>query len=566
MYVVGVNAIGHDASACIALDGTVICAAEEERFSRSKHAVGQRPHRALSWCLQKAGITLADVSLVATPWLLQSEADRSVGRYTTGLPATRSPQGFTIELDSDRDYPPYLAPLFDRFQSESRRLPPLVRVSHHLAHAASAYRCSGWNDAAVLVVDGEGDGVSTTIARGRRGVLEAQLQLPPSHSLGHLYSALAKYLGFADFGEGKAMGLATFGRADPLDAFRLDDEGYSVPKWFPTSFEGNGAEAVKTAWVNYLHRTFGACGVIDPDAHSAVAGTVAAAAVQSELERVLVSIARCATKYAGTGRLAVAGGVGFNCSANGVLRTLPEIEDLYLQPAAGDAGAAIGAALEAGARLLGWRPSRLGHMYLGPEYSDTDVDFVLREIGVDWTEINDPAAVAAELIAEGAIIGWFSGAAEFGPRALGHRSILATPASPEVRDRVNRIKHRELWRPLAPSVLEDRTPLLFGANVQLPFMVERTIATSDFLDRIPGVVHVDSSMRPHTVDRGIEPTYGRLLDHFEARTGLPCVINTSFNDEREPMVLSPRDAIATFFSTGLSALVFNGALLRKSRP
>ena len=559
MLVLGLNGAGpHDAAACLVHDGRVLCAVEEERLSRSKHAVRQRPYHAMQWCLEHVGVTLDDVDVLATSWDLELDHGPGSGRR------------FTMEVGRPGALPPSLAPLLERHVRDGERVPPVAYVSHHLAHAASAYRCSGFDEAAVLVVDGEGDGVSTTLARGRAGDLEAIELFPPSFSLGHYYAALTQYLGFNAFSEGKVMGLAAYGRPhDVAGDFELTADGYRPgPRAVPS--DDAGVKEIRAFWfdrfverhgpgIAVAHRAWRGVG----DEAFAWAATIASSA-QAELERVLCHLASVLLESLETKNLVIAGGVALNCSANGRLARLPAVGNLFVQPMASDSGTAIGAALEADHRIGGSAPAPFDHVFLGPSFSDDAIADVLREAGATSRRVDDAASAAVDLLAAGRVVGWFQGAMEGGPRALGHRSILASPHDEATRDRVNDIKRRERWRPLAPSMRQDRTSLAFGSETRSPFMIVRHDVEPGALPMAPAVVHVDGSTRVQTVDAAVDPLYASLLDGFESVTGIPCVINTSFNDETEPIVCTPRDALRTYFSSGIDALVIGRHVLEKS--
>jgi carbamoyltransferase len=565
----------HDASACLVDGGRIVAFAEEERFSRRKHAFGQQASYAVSYCLEQAGLTLDDVDYIATPWFETGNAVRG--------PAGSNPEiSFALHpVDYESEHlPDFALDALSLVLPGARRLPPVVHVSHHLAHAASAYRCALFEESAILVIDGEGDRVSTTIARGANGCIEPIAQFPISSSLGHFYEAVTAFIGFGHTGQGKAMGLAPYGRpVHAFDEIKLHDEGYEIDlaiddgRCDPVR---GGWRGVGAAWQVHLDRRFGPPNpsrmTIDPDSMRPRDTTRwrqreldIVASAQLVLEKTLCHLASIAVRESGSARLLLAGGVALNCSANGAIRRLPFVEDLFVQPIAGDAGAALGAALEVSAWAGCDVRSDFTDVALGPEFSDDQIVSILRGVGVSFTAPDDICDVVARLLARDKVLGWFQGRMEGGPRALGRRSILAPPQSEELRDRTNDVKRRARWRPLAPAVRVEEAERLLDSLMVSPYMIVSDQVRADIRHAVSGIVHVDGSTRPQTVDRARNAPFWELLTSFQSRVGLPCVINTSFNDEAEPIVCTPYDALRTYFSTDLDALAIGSFLLCKDR-
>ncbi|WP_406120401.1 hypothetical protein OIE52_50835 [Streptomyces canus] len=557
----------HDSAACLVHDGKIVAFAEEERFSRRKHNGDSRSCRqAVSYCLHEAGIGIEDVDGISAGWNpywpeRREFLDDSVARELLG------------------DY------WTDGVRAKGVRILP-----HHLAHAASAFYCSGASDAAVLVADGSGDGISTSLWHGGPNGLRLIREWPFTQSLGWFFETVAEHLGFASWTDaGKLMGLAPYGSDRYRFPFiRVDDDGYRIDlSAFGLPAAGDfSAEYADLAYYQRLKEAYRTAftdlgmerrrPVRRYDADSGQMATITefsfkqmdfAASAQHQLEQCLVSLARSAMRATGSDKLCLAGGVALSCSANGVLAREFGAEKLFVQPAAGDSGLAIGGALEL-AREAGDLPAgrdRLTSMALGPSFSDDTVGRTLRHLSLTGEFLGDRIeSRVAEELAAGKVVGWFQGRMEGGPRALGQRSILGDPRSVAVRDRINKtVKNRESWRPLAPSMLRSAADKYVDGQGPADFMIVAYQATDPARADIPGVVHVDGSMRPQIIDDSAQTPYARLLTAFHAATGVGTLLNTSFNHESEPIVSSPRDALRTFYSTPMDLLAIGGHLLSK---
>lgn len=542
--VVGLSAFYHESTCCLVRGGELVAAASEERFSRVKHDP-RLPVEAFRFCLEAGGgLDPADIDAVA---YYESPAEKHSRQLWALAQGGGSGAG-----------PPWLDP--GRPEREVReRLGwegPLRTYPHHLSHAASAYLYSGYPEAAILTVDGVGEWATTTYGRGVGGDLELFDEVRFPHSLGLFYSTVTAYLGFrVNGGEYKVMGLAPYGQ--PRHAERLRRVLRNGP---------GGAFSLDLAYFDFLHgrRMYS-------DALSELLGerprrpgdeieprhADLARSAQEVLEEVLLDKVRHLHERVGGDSLCMAGGVALNCVANGrILREGP-FRHLFVQPAAGDAGGALGAAALAHRDLAGGRVSPLRHVFLGPRWSSGEVAELLAAAGLDAADHRgrEEALVedVAARLAAGQVVGWFQGAMEMGPRALGARSLLASPLDPGMRDRLNRrIKRREGFRPFAPAVLADRARDWFDLDHPSPFMLETCAVTSR--RPLPAVTHVDGSARPQTVDPATAPRFAALLAAFERRTGCPVLLNTSFNVRGEPIVRSPADALFCLADTGIDAL------------
>jgi carbamoyltransferase len=529
--ILGLNAYHGDAAAALVIDGALVAAAEEERFNRVKHSAGF-PTQAAAWCLAQAG---------------PSEVDTvAVGCLESSLPA--DPRA---ELGFDADW---------------------VFVEHHLAHLASSFRVSGFEEAALLSVDAFGDGVSTMLAEGRGSTLEVLDRVVFPHSLGVLYTAVTQWLGFPRFGdEGKVMGLAPYGVprfAGELhrlvrpagELFELD-LAYFTHHEHPLELTWiEGSPTVRRLFSPRLEELLGPARERDDELTSLHEDV--AASLQAVLEEHVLRVANALWERTRLPRLCLAGGVALNAVANGRILRETAFEEVFVQPAASDSGTAIGAALDV-ANANGFV---MDHAYWGPGYSDDECAAALAGAGIDADRLDEEelCAVVAERIAAGDVVGWFQGRMEFGPRALGNRSILADPRRHEIKDVLNaRIKHREPFRPFAPSVLAEKAGEWFEQDHPSPFMVLVYRTRAEKRELIPGVNHVDDTGRLQTVTRAANPRYHRLIREFDRRTGVPMVLNTSF-DENEPIVMTPADALETFRRTRIDLLVLGSLVARRS--
>jgi carbamoyltransferase len=560
----------HDASACLAIDGRIVAFAEEERFSRRKHHKNSRScAMAAAYCLSEAGLSLADVDEVALAF----------------NPAWPEPSEICVDSG-------LIAELLDPALFGGHQPRQLTVIEHHVAHAASAFHPSGFEEAAVLVVDGSGDGISATIAHGTPYGLKAMRQWPFSQSLGWFYETVAEHLGLGDWtSSGKLMGLAGYGNPDRYSlqflrpesgGYKLDLSAYGVRPdeqvedqytdlRYYRRVKAAYAEAYTRLGIPPHRRTrsyaTGTGRLVTDTAFRAEHADLAAAS-QRLLEQCLIELAREAIRLTGSTRLCVAGGVGLNCSANGRLAALGDVHELFVQPAAGDAGCAIGSALEVALRRgeLTLPAPAMTSAALGPAFTSDSIHMLLTDYGLAFQDrgADLPVAVAAHL-ASGRTVGWFQGRMEAGPRALGQRSILADARRVQAREHINnRIKHREPWRPLAPVLLQEAALSLLGTKTPHPFMIVACEATPVAQEVIPAAVHADGTLRPQTVANDEESPYARLLYSFAEQTGrAPALLNTSFNHESEPIVCTPRDAVATFAASPLDLLAIGPFLVAK---
>ena len=549
MNIIGLSAFYHESACCLLQDGRLVAAVSEERFSRVKHDP-RLPVQAFRYCLQAGNISLPDVDGVA---YYESPVKKLSRQLWAGVP----------EGDADLSW-------LDPHQTERairERLGydgPILFFDHHRAHAASAFFYSGFRDAALFTVDGVGEW-ATTYGRGEDATLDVFEEVHFPHSLGLLYATITSYLGFrVNNGEYKVMGLAPYGEPrfvneiHQLVQTRLGGQ-YTLAMEYFDFVRG------RRMYSPLLCDLFGAS---PREAESEITPfhCDVAKSVQVVLEEIVLEKVRYLAGRVDSGNLCMAGGVALNCVANGRIVREGPFERLFVQPAAGDAGGSLGAAALAHARLTGRRYSDepLAHVYLGPRYTTDEVAAVLiaTELPVHGFRHHEAELLEAvvDRLEANKVVGWFHGAMEFGPRALGARSILANPLDPDIRDRLNRmIKKREAFRPFAPSVLAEHAADHFDLDHPSPFMLETCRMTSSLA--LPGVTHVDGSARPQTVGRAQNPRFAALLEAFYRRTGCPMLVNTSFNVRGEPIVCSPADALLCMARSGLDALVLDDFLL-----
>jgi carbamoyltransferase len=591
MHILGISCYFHDASAAILRDGQLIAAAEEERFSRVKHDFGF-PSRAIQFCLDEAGITGADLDYVAFFEKPFVKFDRILQTAFAEVP--KSAAVFRQAIT---------AWLLDKLWVKNRiretlRIPAerILFVEHHQSHAASAFFCSPFDEAAILTVDGVGEWATATTGRARDGAVEITHEVHFPHSLGLLYSAFTAFLGFeVNEGEYKVMGMAPYGRPrfveDVRTLINVDRDGAFSLNLEYFDFQHSTTRTYSDAFV----KLFGAPRPVEtlfftdasgfpsyfgekPSNYAELAAANQryadlAASIQAVTEETLLTMARAACERAGTSKLCMAGGVALNSVANGRILREAGVTDLFVQPAAGDSGAALGAALFAYHQILG-RPRGfvMEHAAWGQQHSMDAIRVAAAASGFRTEECRDEDAMldrTADLLAFGRVVGWHQGRFEWGPRALGQRSILADPRRADMKDVVNvKIKFREPYRPFAPSVLQESADTYFdtgGASAQYParFMLLVEPVKEEARAVLPATTHVDHSARLQTVVQSASPRYHALISRVGRATGVPVVMNTSFNLRGEPIVNTPAEAISTFSRSGLDALVMDLLILYK---
>ncbi len=580
-YILGVSALYHDAAAVLLCDGVVVAGVQEERFSRLKHDA-TFPLRSAKWCMDRAGITAADLT-----WLVFYEKPlRKFERILSTSVATfpKSWASFPRQMRAWLGDKLWLrGNLCEAFGVPASKL---LFCEHHLSHAASAFYASPHHDAAILTVDGVGEWATTSLWRGRGSQIEPVAEVRFPHSLGLYYSAITAHLGFAvNEGEFKVMGMAAYGeprfleemgpllKVEPGGAFSVDLD-YFAWHWHPTQ-----SASPKLAQVLGAPRFPGTpftprqapegASLAEVEASQRYADIAATA--QAQTEEVMLHLVKHAHATVGTEALCLAGGVALNSVANHRVAAEGPYPHVWIQPAAGDAGGALGAALWVWHAVLGHpRGASMTRADIGRDTPLSTSREILDDLGARYVDVGDEAPErAGDDLAEGKVIGWMNGRCEWGPRALGHRSILADPRRAEMRDVVNvRVKFREPFRPFAPSVVAEAADRYFeipaAAAAPSRFMLSTGPVREAARETLGAVTHVDGTARVQVVDADTSPAYHRLISQFGARTGVPVVLNTSFNLKGEPVVSSPVDAMASFVRSGLDLLYIDG--LRVERP
>ncbi len=572
MIVLGVGgAVGHDPAAAIVVDGKTVAAAEEERFNRNKHSKGLQPELSAQFCLKCAGLKPGDVQVVAIPFAPISIFGPARWHYARRH-LYAPDRAWVAIFNGNRRYRRLVQNVFAMLQRigiDPAKI-QLVPVEHHLAHASSAYHLSGYTNAAIMSIDGVGEYCTTWFGYGEHGRIHRLKEFYAPDSLGGMYGAVTEFLGFEMLdGEFKVMGMAPYGDAGRFDVSRLmhwDERGFTINTrlvncigWRRYKRDGRG-----TFFAQRLVDLWGPArkgdDIDEPYIHIA-------AAVQKTLEEIILALTKF---YLGphikrTNRLCYAGGVALNVKANKrLIESLGPVGELFVQPAASDAGTALGAATYA-AHHLGDTIEPMTHAYLGPEYSNDEIEAALNKRGIRYEHCESITDVASDLLAKGEVVAWFQGRMEFGPRALGNRSILGNPALKGVADNINaQIKYRERWRPFCPSLADHVAHDVLQSSHPSPYMTFTFDVAEKWKSRIPEVVHKDGTARPQIVTPLSNRRYYELIEKFAAKTHIPVLLNTSLNRRGEPMVCSPDDAFNMFYASDLQNLAIGDFLVRKS--
>jgi carbamoyltransferase len=547
----------HDSSACVVRDGELLFAVAEERISRLKHDA-RFPANAIRACLDFTGIRADQLDDVCFGWPTAGyEYRHDLKLFATG----QRPITYLDVLNSTLHF---LSMWHQKvganpFQQQFGPVHARMRfVQHHVAHALSTYAYSGFDDATVVIMDGHGATEATSIWHGHGGRIDHVLTIQYPDSLGLFYGEFTEFLGFhRNSDEWKVMGLAPYGQPG-IDLRPFIDPEAAPYRVNTKRVIGNGSQPF-SGMTPLLGPPRAAESEID-DRHKNIAY-----AVQDMCETAMMSVVRMAIEKTQCRNVCLAGGVALNSKANGKILASGLVDRFFVQPAASDDGVALGAALVPYLDNNGKAPIKaMRHGYWGPCFDDAAIESNLRTYKLRYTRLPDPAVTAAELLSHGKIVGWFQGRMEFGPRALGNRSILADPRDPEMNAKVNNaVKFREWWRPFAPSFKKEAAGDYLESATDSPFMIVTAQVRPEKRSIIPSVTHVDGSARPQTVEKEVNPLYWRLIDEFGKRTGVPVIMNTSFNLRGEAIVNTPTDAIRTFFSSGMDALFIGSFLVEK---
>lgn len=574
-YILGITGItSQNVAAALLKDGRLVAVAEEERFNRIKHSPRIFPTKAVEFCLKQENLRIEDVE-IAVGWnYLRNFSDRAkfLLKYRK-FALFYFLQGFYKLTKNDSELLKY----------------EFTDYSHHMAHAASAFFCSGFKKSNIMSMDGRGEAESTFLAHGNSEKITPKLS--SCYSLGSIYGLFTDYLGFIRHShEGKVMGLASYGKPllDTSNILKLTKNNFKVnlygsvfnqSKFFIQSLLSTITSKDKTLakreeLVNKFIREIQYKPIKEiigiPRRHPNDPITInhqnVAASVQNIYEKALIHLARVLYEKTGDNNFSLAGGCVLNCTGNGTLFEQDFVKNIFIQPAASDAGTAIGAAFLKYTENHQRKEFVMRHASWGPEFDNEEIEKELKESKYKYEFYQDIESEAAHLLNDNNIIGWFQGRMELGPRALGNRSILANSTNFEMKDKVNmQVKHREPWRPFAPSLLKKAAKEYFGKDIDSPFMILAFKVLPEKWGEIPAVIHIDGTARPQTVEKEINPRYYKMISEFEKLSGVPVVLNTSFNDRGEPIVCTPRDSLRTFSVTGLDKLVIGNYVVSKEK-
>lgn len=576
-------------SACLLKNGKLVSFIEEERLVRAKQANNYFPSKAIAHCLKEGQIVLGDVDYIAFGWdsnlytfqhplnqvrtflkeRLYKKSRHKIKKTFNGRPNMGSAliSGFKeILIYNPKNIMQKLTIGLNNAGFINEKIPPVLFVKHHLAHAASAFYCSGFDEAAVLTFDGHGEENTTTIYKGSGKKLTLLKEINIPHSLGWFYSAFTEYLGWSpNEGEVKLMGLAPYGSYDAGikkimdEILTVTDDGFTLDSDYIFFNKRSYGEFFSDLVVERLGPPRGKNEIIT-ERHKDIAF-----AVQAKMEEAGIALSRLALKLAGSKNLCLSGGVALNCKMNGIIHKRGLAENIFIQPVSYDAGASIGAAMIAAMQRGDDCRFKMEHVYLGAAYSNDEIKAILDLNKISYSYREDIAAYGAKLLSEGKILGWFQNRMEAGARALGGRSILADPRDPAMKDKVNdNVKFRENWRPFALSILEENITEYLEKPVITPFMTMAFDVVKDKIKDIQSAIHhVDNTTRPQSVSRKTNTVYWELINEFRKLTGVPAVLNTSFNIKGEPIVCSPSDALRCFYGTGIDVLIMGNFVIEK---
>jgi len=574
-HFVGIFEGGYDPAVGVVRDGRLLAYAEEERFIRNKHAHGWYPTRSLRFCLDHAGIGPGDVAALAINWDVPSYTNGAMREFFQAMrrewpvdARTLSWQNGLLQHFSEDGVSARHAVAWRRAFG-TQELPPIWPIPHHYVHAMHAFLQSPFDDAICLTVDGSGDQFCTVLWHGQGDEVRPLYEVTMPHSLGWFYAAATEYLGFEAYdGEYKVMGLAAYGRPNPEIARAVDRLLFAAGDGIGYRLDPLLIHYGRHSWSSRFTDAFAELFGRAPSAENEPLDEWHfdfAYAVQDALETATQRLVRWAQGQTGANALVIGGGVGLNVKMNSKLFEMEGISRIFPHPLCSDSGAAAGAALVACWQQTGVRPEPLVTLAVGNAESDEDIETVLKRCGVAYARSNDIARSVALELAEGRVVGWFQGRMEAGPRALGQRSILADPRHVSARDRVNNvIKYREPWRPFCPSMIAEAADRYLERWDDAPFMVVAFRAKPELSEDAPAIVHVDGTVRVQMVHEATNPLFHRLLKRFEQLTGVPVLLNTSFNVKGEPIVCTATDALRTFFGTGMDSLALGNFLIRKA--
>jgi carbamoyltransferase len=574
MNILGINGLGVSPSACLVQEGNLVALAQEERFNRIKGSFGFMPVKAARFCLESQGLKLKDIDYIAFSW----DANKYrfympyffLYTYIRHAPKFQSSFNFLRAFEQITKYSPsHLTGLINQMlggDACKESIPPVIFVPHHLAHAATSFYTSGFDQAYILIIDGSGEDYSTTIFKGTGSALDFVFGYKAPNSLGWFYQSITEFLGFIpNRQEGKTMALASYGSQNEEVARKIEkmlfltQKGYRHAAQYSFLGKHSGGKVYSDQMVSLLGRPRNYQASIS-SLHKSIAYQA-----QNKLEEVVSNLVKRIAAYPGyRGNLCLSGGVGLNCKLNGAIAGMDFVRRVSVSPFPSDAGTCLGAALYLSQKKGFSRKFKLEHPYWGPFFSCQDVEKILINCKVKFEKRINIEKTVADLIFQDKIVGWFQGRMEAGPRALGNRSILANPLKNHISGQVNKkVKNREIWRPFAPSILYEKRSDYVIDPQEAPFMAVSFQVPEKVKKEFPAVVHVDSSTRPHFVKKNINLRFWKVIDEFRKKTGKAALLNTSFNLRGEPIVCTPEDALKAFYASGLDYLVIEDFLVYK---
>lgn len=601
MNILGIIGFGENPAACLLQDGKMVAFVAEERLTRLKGSHGMFPSKAVEYCLSYAKLNLSDISRIAFGWDARKYPWKIVQNFGVNYFKYKPREASAFHKTKDKSSIfNALAPIIEfipsgldlkirdglRAAGLKGDIPKIEYVPHHLAHAYSSYFCSGFDQAGILTLDGSGEEICTQLAIAKGDQISVIESVPIPHSLGWFYAAITQYLGFIPYrDEGKLMGLAALGEEratnnkwiEPLSKIlQIGNGSYQVDPIY-TKFGGHYyADRFTDELVKLLTSidknaepiSYGEKVNIDGKAQSKYLLPLyvdIAFAAQDLIEKAAVMLAKKLVNQYKVENICVAGGVGLNCKMNGEILRQSGCKNIFVQPASSDDGTALGAAMYVAKQMGEKINHKLTHAQYGPGYTNDQIEAALKTCKISYKRIDDPAEVGGKLLVEGKLLSWFQGRMEFGARALGGRSILANGTSPGVKEKVNaEVKYRENWRPFCPSLIEEyKDKYLVDAN-EAAFMIVAYHGSDLLKKNVPGVVHVDGTIRPQAINKEVNPLYHSLVSNVGKATGHPIILNTSFNIRSEPIINTPLEAVRCFYSSGLDALIMGNFLLTKN--
>lgn len=572
MNILGIFSYSRDPSACLIIDGELIAMAEEERFTRIKHAENQFPKNAIKFCLEKGRIKMSNLDYISMGWDVDKYPEKIANHFKMTSELLPAKDNKTIEWELNQ---------VEKFKREvyekkiigglldcgytREEIPSIVFKGHHYCHAVSAYLASGFKDASIITADGHGELNCTVLWEVKDGQFRKIKEINIPHSLGWFYAAFTRFTGFKIYsGEGKTMGLAPYGKPRKIfrdavcEMLKLSEGSYEVD---PT-YLFHQKRTIANEFSDKFADIFGEYRINDK-AEIKENHEDAAYEAQRRLEEVGLHLAEYLIDRTGIPNLCLAGGVALNCKMNGYIHRSNKVENIFIQPVSGDDGTSLGAAMAVYLeKFLDTSKFKMEHVYLGPSYSDVKIREALDSKGLTYKKVDNIEELVAKLLAEGKIIGWFQGRMEVGPRALGSRSILADPRDASMKDIVNaKVKFREGWRPFCPSILSEYIEDYLIKPCYHPFMILTFKIKEDKIGLIPSVVHIDGTARPQVVKKEVNERYWNLINEFRKLTDVPVLLNTSFNVKGEPIVCTPEDGVNCYLKTGIDVLAIGDYLI-----